>query len=125
MDSYRTSYRRDLVLAARKMRREPTTAERILWVRLKGRRLGVKFRRQHPINQFIVDFCCLRSRLVIEVDGEIHSSQKGRDIERDRIIENLGYQVLRFTNNQACNETDKVIEIISSKIISIAQMHKN
>jgi leucyl-tRNA synthetase len=77
---------------------------------LKKEVFNEKFRRQHIIDQFIVDFCCLNKKLIIEVDGEIHKSQKGRDKERENILINHGFSVLRFTNEQIKNELDLVIK---------------
>jgi leucyl-tRNA synthetase len=95
---------------AKKMRLYPTESERILWNTLKKEVSNEKFRRQHIIDQFIVDFCCLNKKLIIEVDGEIHKSQKGRDKERENILINHGFSVLRFTNEQIKNELDLVIK---------------
>src|SRR4051812_15603413 len=86
-------------LLAREMRREPTGAENHLWQRIRKQQvLGFKFRRQHTIDRFIVDFFCTEARLVIEVDGIIHDDQQEADQLRTEFLENLGLRVLRFTN---------------------------
>jgi very-short-patch-repair endonuclease len=82
-----TSHRnqRHNVTAARDLRAHETSVEDLLWEELRGRRLdGMKFRRQHPIGAFVVDFCCAESRLVIELDGGIHVEQRDQDAEREQ-----------------------------------------
>jgi very-short-patch-repair endonuclease len=81
------------------MRRAPTPAEAELWKRVRDGRLGgLHFERQLVVEEFIVDFYCRTARLVVEVDGEIHESQTGRDAERDAFLTALGLRVLRFPN---------------------------
>ncbi len=84
------------------LRKNPTEEEKILWERLKGKKLGVKFRRQHPIWNFIADFYCHELKLVIEVDGSIHDLKevKNNDQIRQEIIESFEIRVIRFTNKQ-------------------------
>ena len=81
---------RKLKPEAQRMRRAPTRAEEAMWQRLRGGKLGVRFRRQHAIGRFIVDFVCLPAKLIIELDGGIHQAQAGRDEERDTILRNEG-----------------------------------
>jgi len=86
---------------ARQLRKPQTPAEKQMWELLRDRRLrGLKFRRQFPIGPFIADFCCYELRLVIELDGEIHTDAQNlaRDRERDAYIRGTGYTVLRFPN---------------------------
>lgn len=91
--------------AARRMRREPTKAEEVLWRALRGRLLdGTKFRRQHPIDRFVVDFCCPESKLVVEIDGSIHESRNREDRFRQTVLEHLGYQVIRFRNDDVMTD---------------------
>jgi very-short-patch-repair endonuclease len=98
---------------ARQMRREPTFAEDRLWEKLRNRRLGdYKFRRQHPIDRFIVDFYCAAAHLVIEVDGEIHEYTQEEDALRQAFIESLGLRVLRFTNGEVLTQMEAVLEVI-------------
>ncbi len=101
-----------LELLARSMREKPTKAEAALWHELRNRKLGVKFRQQHVINRFIVDFCCLKANLVIEVDGNIHYKQKMQDRIRTEILETEGYRVLRFSNKRVFNDLDSVLKEI-------------
>ena len=104
---------------ARCHRYEPTVAELRLWECLRGRRLGVKFRRQHIIQDFIVDFVCLDERLILEVDGEYHldEQQQEDDKRREEILSRLGYRTLRFTNDEVLYDIDNVLEKIKSKFI--------
>lgn len=87
-----------LLERAKEMRANPTKAESILWETIRGKKLGVKFRQQHIIDQYIVDFACVNEGLIIEVDGKIHDSQKAEDQVRTDVLESLGYKVIRFTN---------------------------
>lgn len=97
---------------ARQNRREPTPSERILWNDL--RKLPYRFRRQHPIDDFIADFVCLQKKLVIEVDGEYHNTpdQKAADAQRTEIIERMGFKVVRYHNDKVDNHTAEVVEEI-------------
>ena len=98
------------LINARLMRREHTEAERRLWAALRSRRLAAfKFRRQHPIGHFIVDFACIGHRLVIELDGGQHAIQTAKDAARTDVIEALGYRVLRFWNNDVLSNTEGVL----------------
>jgi very-short-patch-repair endonuclease len=97
---------------ARRLRRETTDAERKLWSRLRARQLGVKFRRQMPIDRFIADFACVQAKLVIEVDGGQHNIDVERDRLRTAVIETAGYIVIRFWNDEVLSNIDNVIEEI-------------
>ncbi|MFA5995007.1 MAG: endonuclease domain-containing protein [Patescibacteria group bacterium] len=101
---------------AKQMRNNPTKAEVLLWDSLKMKKLGVKFRRQHVIHQFIVDFYCIEKSLVIEVDGDIHDYQKDRDEQRTYLLEKLGCKILRFRNEEILNDLKKVIKIIKEAL---------
>jgi very-short-patch-repair endonuclease len=101
-----------LKIRAEEMRAKPTTAEKLLWEKLRNKQLGIKFRHQHIINKFIVDFCSLKSALIVEVDGEIHKNQKEADAERTRILEKEGYKVIRFNNKEIINDIDIVLNKI-------------
>jgi very-short-patch-repair endonuclease len=99
---------------AKELRREQTPAEQKLWARLRGKQLlGFKFRRQHPIGRFIVDFCCTRPKLVIEIDGDSHASQVEYDGSRTAHLEGLGYTVVRFTNEQVHRRLDAILDEIA------------
>ncbi len=89
---------RKMVETARQFRKEPTQSEAILWDALRARQLkGVKFRRQHPIGPFIVDFYAPSERLIVEVDGPIHANQQNADQDRQQILESLGLRVIRLS----------------------------
>jgi very-short-patch-repair endonuclease len=105
------SMRTSNVIQARAMefRRSLTPAEEKLWARLRNRQLGVlKFRCQHPIGGYIVDFYCAAHCLVVEIDGEIHTTQRQADQDRSRKLEALGYHVIRFRNQQVETEMERV-----------------
>jgi leucyl-tRNA synthetase len=93
---------------ARENRKEPTEAEKILWECVRDSRLGHKIRRQHAIDQFIADFVCLDKKLIIEVDGGIHLQQKEYDEGRTFMLEEIGYRLIRFTNEEVISKTDWV-----------------
>jgi very-short-patch-repair endonuclease len=102
---------------AREMRHSPTLAENKLWERLRNRRLnGLKFRRQHAIDRFIVDFYCAEARLVIEVDGEIHQYTQAEDALRTEFLESLGLRVIRFENGDVLTQIDGVVEAIGEVV---------
>ena len=89
------------IAKARELRQTPTEAEQVAWRLLRGIKFkGFKFRRQHALGPYVVDFYCAQRRLVVELDGSVHGQprQARRDIQRDAHIESLGYTVLRFPN---------------------------
>ena len=100
------------------MRLEPTDAENLLWQNLRGLKLGVKFRRQQPVDIFIPDFVCTQKKLMIEVDGGYHNKKEQieLDAERTRILEVLGYKVLRFTNEEVLKDVSSVLEKIRTEL---------
>ena len=102
-------------------KRQTTEAERILWEQLKTKQLEEKFRRQHIIDEFIVDFVCLTKRLVIEVDGEYHNNppQKEVDEMRTAILNELGFNVIRFKNQEVIGSIDAVLKKIRERLDSL------
>ena len=97
-------------MAARELRQRLTDTEKRLWVELRLYKIdGLQFRQQHPIGPYIVDFCCIRARLIVEIDGEIHEHQQEYDAERDDYLRTLGYSVLRFSNDQVLYKLDDVL----------------
>jgi very-short-patch-repair endonuclease len=95
------------------LRTRETLVEDLLWEELRGRRLdGLKFRRQHPIGPFVVDFCCTEGRLAIELDGGIHAAQQDRDAEREAILATAGYRVIRFPNQAVRENLPEVLAAI-------------
>ncbi|MGD0026193.1 MAG: endonuclease domain-containing protein [Xanthobacteraceae bacterium] len=102
---------------ARRLRRNQTDAERKLWFVLRDRRLGGwKFRRQFPIDRFVVDFFCADAHLIIELDGGQHAVRTDADASRTRILEAMGYFVLRFWNNDVMRNIDGVVEEIMAAL---------
>ena len=103
-----------LLECARHNRNHPTEAEAILWDYLRAERLGVVFKRQHIIGDYIVDFVCLPARLVIELDGGYHQipKQQVEDAQRTEWLESKGYRVLRFTNEELFGGIDRVLDKI-------------
>lgn len=103
---------------ARENRAHPTEAENILRQYVRGNRLGHKFLYQHIIGQYIVDFLCPDSRLVVEVDGAYHAEpeQSYDDGMRTQWLEKVGYKVIRFTNEEVYNDIDNVLDIISNHL---------
>jgi very-short-patch-repair endonuclease len=100
---------------ARQLRREMTPAEKLLWSRLRNKRLdGLKFRWQHPLGPFIADFYCAACRLVVEIDGDIHDLQPERDAARTEQFEQYGYRVIRFRNEQVLNDIESVLAAIQT-----------
>ena len=98
---------------ARKLRRDTTDAERLLWRHLRDRRLGgCKFRRQLEIEPYIVDFACLESKLIVEADGGQHTDQEKEDAARTEHLERLGYRILRFWNHEILNDIESVLDRI-------------
>ena len=96
-----------------RMRKRPTRAENLLWQETRRKALeGYKFRRQHALGPFIVDFYSVGARLVIEVDGSIHEKHVEADEERQTYLEGLGLTVLRFSNQEIFEEMPRVLEII-------------
>jgi very-short-patch-repair endonuclease len=107
---------------ARRLRRNQTDAERLLWFRLRDRRLvGWKFRRQAPIDRFVVDFCCADAKLIVELDGGQHEQDKERDAPRTRVLGAMGYLVLRFWNHEVMRNMDGVL----GEILSTINQHRS
>jgi very-short-patch-repair endonuclease len=91
----------DIRIRARELRKQSTPAEKILWEELRDRRLkGIKFRRQHIIGSYIIDFYCPAHRLAIELDGGFHSFQEDNDLIRTNNLEDMGIKVVRFWNHE-------------------------
>jgi len=104
---------------AGELRREPTPAEQKLWSYLRGNKLnGASFRRQHAIGNYIVDFCSIKAKLIIELDGSQHLEQEEFDFERTKYLESQGYKVIRFWNNDVMNDIQGVIRVIDDTLRS-------
>jgi very-short-patch-repair endonuclease len=110
-----------LVSFARENRRRMTESEVRLWIELRGRLLGVSFRRQHPIGPYILDFACLALRLAIELDGSQHLDS-ARDVVRDAFLRQQGWTVLRFWSADVLLDVDSVIAAIETEIERLGKM---
>ena len=98
---------------ARTLRKKDVPAEQLLWRALRNRALGgFKFRRQHPIGQYVVDFACIPCKIVVESDGESHLSSRKRDGKRTEFLEANGWLVIRFWNTEVFGELASVKEAI-------------
>ncbi|MFA4994325.1 MAG: DUF559 domain-containing protein [Bdellovibrionales bacterium] len=107
-----TDYRR-----AKNLRRDSTDGEQVLWheLRLATKTTGISFRRQHPIHPYIADFVCLNARLIIEVDGTSHDTRLDKDKTRDEALQKMGYEVLRFTNEEVLKNREGVVSAILNR----------
>lgn len=115
-----------LIEEAKRMRKEPTDAEAALWELLRDKKLGDKFRRQHLIDDFIVDFVCLSKNLVIEVDGGYHNdpTQKEYDQQRTLYLSEKGFKVIRFTNEEVLGNTEAVLTKIKDILVNTPNFSK-
>ena len=103
----------------RNLRRQSTNVETLLWSKIRGRQIGsFKFRRQHVIGPYIVDFVCLSKRVVIELDGGQHAVERKKDDARDNWLRREGYTVLRFWNHEVFENLDGVLEFIRRRLNS-------
>ncbi len=101
-----------LVVIAKNLRKRQTDAEKILWYQLRDRHFeNLKFRRQYPIKNYIVDFICIDKMLIIEIDGGQHADNK-KDILRDNVLKLEGYTILRFWNNDVLKNMDGVLQMM-------------
>ncbi|MBI9049468.1 MAG: endonuclease domain-containing protein [Anaerolineaceae bacterium] len=102
---------------ARELRKAQTKAEQTLWQVIRFKQInGIRFRRQHAIGPYIVDFCSPSKKLIIEVDGGQHLEQKEYDAQRTEFLQSKGYRVLRFWNNDVMNNLEGVIQEIIQTI---------
>ena len=103
---------------ARELRENQTDAESLMWRMLRNRQLeNFKFRRQPPTGRYIVDFCCVEKKLIIELDGGQHVENSVADSKRTGELEKGGYKVLRFWNNDVLMNADGVLEIIRTELL--------
>lgn len=102
---------------AKELRQNQTEGEALLWEHLRNRKYrGFKFRRQHVIDRFIVDFYCPAAKLIVEVDGAIHRARKEEDAARDTVLTGNGYRVLRVDNEAVLNSTNSVLREIDTEL---------
>jgi very-short-patch-repair endonuclease len=104
------------VSTARKLRRKMSLPEVLLWQRLRGGKADLKFRRQHPIGPYIVDFYCAEARLVVEIDGKVHDATEAQaqDAQRDAFVRENGYQVLRLNAANVLKNADEAAAAVVS-----------
>ncbi|MBK8777739.1 MAG: endonuclease domain-containing protein [Saprospiraceae bacterium] len=109
---------------AKWLRNNVTLTESILWEEVRNKKLGVKFRRQHPLGAYVVDFYCHELRLVIELDGEYHTSvhQQGVDQEKDLELLGSGSTVLRINDKEVLEKLPGVIELLK---LTVSDLKKN
>ena len=112
---------------AKEMRRNPTEAESALWNYLEGNKMGAHFRRQHPVCGYIPDFVSLKDKLIIEIDGGYHfeGEQPEKDEERTKYLNEAGFVILRFTNEEVLYDIDNVLEEISDTLEEISNALEN
>lgn len=100
----------------KELKQNMTPAEAVLWEQLKGKKIGVKFRRQHMIDCFIPDFVSLPAKLIVEVDGGIHKKQIEYDNNRTFLLNERGFRVIRFTNEEVLQDIDNVVRRIRESL---------
>ncbi|MEJ5989979.1 DUF559 domain-containing protein [Ramlibacter sp. PS3R-8] len=101
---------------ARALRAGMTDSERKLWSRLRMEQLGVKFRRQHPLGNYIADFACLDPKLIVELDGSQHADQVAYDLKREAFFREKGFAVLRFATDEPFKNIDGVLTVIADQL---------
>jgi len=107
----------EAVAGARQLRQRSTPAEETLWEALRGRRLaGARFRRQHTLGPYVLDFCCAEHRLVVEVDGSVHNAHRAYDEARTEHLQAHGYRVLRVGNDEVMSDLDGVLAHIAAAL---------
>ena len=112
----------NLTNKARALRKSQTDVELLLWQQLRNRRFcGYKFHRQFPIDPYVADFACLELKLIIELDGGQHACQINYDDQRSLFLEQRGFKVIRFWNNDVIENTEGVLEAIRMAILEIIE----
>jgi len=104
----------------RELRQNQTSVEEELWFELRHSKLGFKFKRQHSIGGYILDFYCSEKKLIIELDGEVHNTKEAKeyDVVRDKYFKELGYKTIRFLNREVEGDIEKVLEKIKSRFVN-------
>ena len=102
-----------------KLKCNPTKAESVIWEYLRNKKTGYKIRRQHIVGYYIPDFLCLSKKLIIEIDGKIHLKQKEADLSRTEALNDLGFKIIRFTNEEILNNPEMVAQKIKERLDSI------
>lgn len=109
------------------LRKQPTKAETILWYRIRNNQLGYKFRRQHGIGKYIVDFYCPELKLIIEIDGGVHFEEANilADKEREEYLKKLGFRIVRYNNLDIIKNIDNTLNDLSRVLSRQRQPHPN
>jgi len=112
------------IIKARYLRREKTKAEKILWEKLRNKNLGVRFRRQHPVDMFILDFYAPEIELAIELDGSIHKMKENKeyDKERENYLRSKYIEVIRFWNSEVETDLENTLKTIKEKIQELSSI---
>jgi very-short-patch-repair endonuclease len=105
-------FRNDLKEKARALRNDSAPAEILLWTRLSSKQLGFSFKRQKPIANYIVDFVCMKKKLIIEIDGDSHNDKMDYDAKRDVVLKKFGFFVFHVTDQEVLSDLDGVCEQI-------------
>jgi cyclase len=115
---------KELILFARKLRLNMTQAEKVLWLHIQKKSLGYKFRNQHAIYKYVVDFYCHELKFFIEVDGSIHTLTEIllNDKDREYNLLSLGLHIIRFTNDEIFTNIEKVLDDLNKRIFEIENL---
>lgn len=113
------TYEPRVVSTARRLRRNATVPERLLWSRLRRQHLGDRFLRQHPVGSYVVDFCCPDANLIVEVDGRSHDGCGDADWERQAALKARGFCVVRVTNDEVLRDLGAVVSQIAEVLDSL------
>jgi very-short-patch-repair endonuclease len=105
-----------LITHARGMRKQPSRAERAVWEIVRDRRIGAKFRRQHPVEGYIADFAAIDAKLIVEVDGRSHDAQQDYDAARDAALKTAGWRVLRVRDDDVLGDPGGVERVIKEAL---------
>lgn len=117
-DRVRVYHLTELKDRRRDLRRKSTTAERLLWEKLRNGRLGVKFRRQYSVRGYVIDFYCPKTRLGIELEGGVHKKKEVivYDVYRERYLESFNVRIVKLDNEEVLKQTEEVIEKIKNRL---------
>jgi len=108
---------------AKELRKNPTEPEKKLWLHLQAGNLGFSFRRQYPVGNYIADFACIEKHLIIELDGDNHAEQIPYDAQRTAFLEQAGYKVMRFWNNDVMENIEGVLQVIQTALTDASEGH--
>ncbi len=117
----KSNYNKSHKIFSQKLRKNSTPGEIILWTKvLRNKQMnGMQFNRQFSIDKYIVDFICRKTKLIIENDGYSHQFKYHEDIERDKLLKNLGYDIFRFSEKEILNDLENVIRGIENYVLNI------